>query len=123
MEYKENRTTSAAGSGGIITPEIDLTGMVVTNPDVSYRIEGENGALLFNPDTDNTLLVNPTGLSVWMFLAQPHTIDDIVAYLTTLFSDNPDPPTIKQDIEAFLYELAPDFISEVGSDATKLHSD
>ncbi|MGB8310356.1 MAG: PqqD family peptide modification chaperone [Halobacteriota archaeon] len=122
MEYKKNRTITSAETDDIIAPEINLTGMVVANATVSCRIEGEDGALLFNPDTDNTLLINPVGLSVWTFLAQPRTVDDIVSYLTTLFSDNPDHSVVKQDVETFIRELVPDFVSEVDADAAKLHS-
>ena len=122
MEYKKNRTITSAETDDIIAPEINLTGIVVANATVSCRIEGEDGALLFNPDTDNTLLINPVGLSVWTFLAQPRTVDDIVSYLTTLFSDNPDHSVVKQDVETFIRELVPDFVSEVDADAAKLHS-
>jgi len=122
MEYKKNRTITSAETDDMIAPEINLTGIVVANATVSCRIEGEDGALLFNPDTDNTLLINPVGLSVWTFLAQPRTVDDIVSYLTTLFSDNPDHSVVKQDVETFIRELVPDFVSEVDADAAKLHS-
>ena len=122
MEYKKNRTTTSAEPDENIAPEINLTGKVAANPTVSCRIEGGDGALLFNPDTDNTLLINPVGLSVWTFLAQPHTVDDIVSYLTTLFSDNPDHSVVKQDVETFICELVPDFVSEVDADAAKLRS-
>jgi len=122
MVYKKNRTITSAETDENIAPEINLTGMVVANPTVSCRIEGEDGALLFNPDSDNTLLINPVGLSVWTFLAQPRTIDDIVSYLTTLFSDNPDHSAVKRDVETFIRELVPDFVSEVDADVAKLHS-
>jgi len=122
MEYKENRAATSAKPDDTITPEINLTGMVVANPAVSCRIEGEDGALLFNPDTDNTLLINPVGLSVWTFLAQPHSVDDIATYLSRLFSNNPDHSVVKQDVETFIRELFPDFVSEVNADAARLHS-
>ena len=120
MEDNINPATATAGTSDVSVAKINLTGMVIANPVVSCRIEGEEGALLFNPDTDDTLLINPTGLSVWTFLAQPHTIDDIVSHLTMTFSGNLDRSAMKQDVETFICELAPDFISEVGADAAKL---
>ena len=57
---------------------------------------------------------------MWTFLAQPHTVDDIVSYLTMIFSDNPDHSVVKQDVETFIRELVPDFVSEVDADAAKL---
>ncbi|MGZ4846715.1 MAG: PqqD family protein [Halobacteriota archaeon] len=123
----KNRAVTSGGADDISTPKINLTGIFIANPVVSCRTEGEetegeDGVLLFNPDTDNTILINSTGLSVWTFLAQPRTIDDIVSYLSTLFGGNLDHSAVKQDVETFIPELAPDFISEVDADAAKLHS-
>ncbi len=122
MEHNVNPAKTTAGTSDVSITEINLTGMVIANPVVSCRIEGDGGALLFNPDTDDTLLINPVGLSVWKFLAQPHTIDDIVSYLIMTFSGSLDHSAVKQDVETFICELAPDFISEVDADATKLLS-
>jgi hypothetical protein len=122
MEYKEHRAATSAKTNDTITPEINLKSVFIANPVVSCRTEGEDGAVLFNPDTDDTLLINSTGLSVWTFLAKPHSIDDIVSYLTSSFGGNLDHSAVKQDVETFISELAPDFISEVDADAAKLRS-
>lgn len=53
----------------------------IVNPDVSCREEGPDGALLFNPDTDQVLIINPTGLLIWQALAQPRTLAEVVAWL------------------------------------------
>jgi hypothetical protein len=115
---EKNRAVTSDGADD--TPKINLTGIFIANPVVSCRTEGEDGAVLFNPDTDDTKLINSTGLSVWTFLAEPRIIDDIVSYLTTLFGGNLNHSAVKQDVETFILELAPDFISAV--DAAKLHS-
>jgi len=120
MEHNINPAAATAGTSDVSAAKINLTGMVIANPVVSCRIEGGEGALLFNPDTDDTLLINLSGLSVWKFLAQPHTVDDIISYLITTFSGSLDRSAVKQDVETFICELAPDFISEVGADAAKL---
>ena len=125
MEHNVNPAKTTAGTSDVSKTdiaEINLTGIVIANPVVSCRIEGDGGALLFNPDTDDTLLINPVGLSIWKFLAQPHTIDDIVSYLIMTFSGSLDHSAVKQDVETFIRELAPDFISEVNANAAKLHS-
>jgi hypothetical protein len=119
---EKNRTVTSDGADDINTSKINLTGTFIANPVVSCRTEGEDGALLFNPDTDNTILINSTGLSVWTFLAQPRTIDDIVSHLTALFGGNLDHSAVKEDVETFIPELAPDFISELDADAAKLYS-
>jgi hypothetical protein len=111
MEPDKN-STSTAGNAGNATG-ISLAGRVIANPVVSCRTEGDDGALLFNPDNDSALLINPTGILVWNFIGQPRTIDEIVEYITTLFSNNLDHAAIRKDVEAFVTDLAPDFISEV----------
>jgi len=99
----------------IPSPEkaIDLTGKIAANPVVSCRIEGDDGALLFNPDTDNTLLINPTGIFIWNFISQPRTIEEIVEYITRSYSSSPDRASVQKDVESFVTDLAPDFVSEV----------
>ena len=118
----KNRAVTSGEADDKSTPKINLKGIFIANPVVSCRTEGEDGAILFNPDTDNTIMINFTGLSVWTFLAQPHSIDDIVSYLTTLFGGNLSHSAVKKDVETFIPELVPDFISEVDADAAKLHS-
>ena len=92
---------------------VNLTGKIAANPVVSCRTEGDEGAILFNPDTDSTLLINPTGIFIWTFLDQPRTIEEIVEYITNSYSNSPDRASVKKDIESFVMNLAPDFVSEV----------
>jgi hypothetical protein len=94
------------------------TGRIMADPVVSCRLE-DGGALLFNPDTDTTLLINSSGLLVWNFLQKPRTIEDIAVYLMTHFSGFRDTPAVIQDAEAFVQDLTPDFITEDGADARK----
>jgi hypothetical protein len=55
------------------------------NSVVSCGDEGDEGAILFNPDTDDTMIVNPTGRAVWAFLAAPRSMDEIAAHITATF--------------------------------------
>jgi len=121
-QNKMNDVIITADTGEKGEPEINLTGMVVENPVVSCRIEGEDGAILFNPDTDDTLLINSTGFSIWTFLDQPRTIDDIVLYFSATFSNCPDHFTMRQEIEAFIRELVPKFVLEADVDTTESNS-
>jgi len=50
------------------------------NPVVSLREEFE-GALLYNPDTDDIVLLNETGQLIWDAIATPQTLEAISAYL------------------------------------------
>jgi hypothetical protein len=83
-------------------------GRIVADPVVSCRPE-EDGALLFNPDTDTTLLINTTGLVVWQFLKTPHTVGEITAHLMEACGAIPDKSAVRTDVEAFIHDLAPDF--------------
>jgi len=84
------------------------------NPDVSCREEGpDEGAILFNPDTDAILVINPIGLLIWEALEQPRTRDEIVAYLMESCDDVP-ADQVHADLETFFGALQPGgFVGEV----------
>ena len=52
--------------------------LYIANPDISCREEGPDGALLFNPDTDDVMVVNVTGLLIWQALAVPRTLEGVI---------------------------------------------
>lgn len=76
----------------------------VVNPDVSCREEGPDGALLFNPDTDQVAVVNPTGLLIWQALAEPHTPAEVAAALIAQ-CNNPPEGQVLQDVNEFLEQM------------------
>lgn len=86
----------------------------LANPDVSCRIEApDDGALLYNPDSDKALVINPVGLTIWQFLDQPRTNAEIVAHLQTEYEGVP-ADQVAQDLAAFFQKLLPGgFIGEV----------
>jgi len=100
------------------------------NPVVSLREEFE-GALLYNPDTDDVILINKTGRLIWDAVATPQTLEAISAYLaanTDFIAVLPNPSgggpaasaaspsarlaRIKEDITAFIGSLPSDFMVE-----------
>ena len=88
--------------------------LYIANPDVSCREEGPGeGAILFNPDSDAILVINPVGLLIWQALEQPHTQKEMVAYLLENCEDVPT-EQVAADVEAFLQTMQPGgFIGEV----------
>lgn len=83
------------------------------NPDVSCRVEGPDGALLFNPDTDDTMVLNLTGLVIWEALDRPCTPDEIIARLLERCDDVP-ADGVAGDVAEFLNALLPGgFVGEV----------
>ncbi|MBN2465604.1 PqqD family protein [candidate division WOR-3 bacterium] len=81
-----------------------------TNEVVSCVDEGEDGAMLYNPDKDDTVILNPSGRSIWALLSSPRTLNDIASSLVAAY------PCITQeqarkDAEQFLQSLVPDFVT------------
>ena len=109
---KKPENTGAKGK------KISLTGRVLADPVVSCRPE-EDGALLFNPDKDTTLLINATGLMVWDYIKKSRSIEDIAGHLMTSCGGIQDKPAVLHDVEAFVRDLMPDFIVQEGADAKK----
>jgi len=80
------------------------------NEVVSCVDEGEDGAMLYNPDKDDTVLLNPSGRSIWALLSAPRTLDEIARHLTTAYPD----VTLeqaRQDAEKFIQSLVPHFVT------------
>ena len=82
------------------------------DPVVSCRIEGDDGALLFNPDTNSSTLINPTGLFLWKYLSEPRTVEEITRYIMENFNECPDYTRIREDVIRFLSSLTSDYIKE-----------
>jgi len=85
------------------------------NPVVSFGDEGEDGAVLHNPDVDEVIIVNPTGKAIWQLLETPHTPEQIAAYLVETFQGC----TLEQaaeDVETFIQDLLPNFLETIDGD-------
>jgi len=80
------------------------------NEVVSCVDEGEDGAMLYNPDKDETVLLNPSGRVVWALLSAPRTLDEIAVQLVTSYPDVPRERALK-DAEQFIQSLVPDFVT------------
>ncbi len=79
------------------------------NEVVSCADEDEDGAMLYNPDKDESVLLNPSGRSIWALLAAPRTLDDIAAHLTAIYPDVTRDQAM-QDADKFIQSLTPDFV-------------
>ena len=72
--------------------------------------EGEDGAMLYNPDKDDTVVLNPSGRAVWVMLSEPRTLDEIAGYLATAYPSVA-PEQARKDAEQFIESLVPVFVS------------
>jgi hypothetical protein len=81
------------------------------NPVVSCGAE-EDGAVLYNPDTDDTSMVNLTGQELWSFLQTARSEGEIVDHLVRNYRD----VSVEQateDTKLFIESLVPDFLLEI----------
>ena len=80
-----------------------------TNPVVSCGDE-DDGAVLFNPDTNDTALVNLTGRALWAFLEKaPRTVDEMAAHLVKTYN-GVSARQAAEDATQFVQALGPDFL-------------
>jgi hypothetical protein len=83
---------------------ITKEGSYVINPDVVLREEDGDGALLFNPDTNDVKVINSTGLFIWKFCRKQKTTNEIINALKDSFEQVPETEVIK-DAEQFISQL------------------
>lgn len=76
----------------------------LVNPDVSFRPEDDDGAILFNADTDGLEVINPTAMEIWKTLASPRTEAEVVAGLCEAFDGAPREEVAK-DVSEFLESM------------------
>lgn len=81
------------------------------NPVVSCG-EEKDGAVLFNPDTNETAVVNVSGRMLWHFLMRPRTIEDMSFYLKEKFEDV-SLEQASEDVNRFIQDLLSDFLVEM----------
>jgi hypothetical protein len=88
-----------------------MTKHYLANPDVSC-VEEVDGALLFNPDVDRTVVLNLTGLRLWQMLQTPQTEDEMVLHLLET-TRGATPEQVSEDVAKFLSSLGPDYLQEI----------
>ena len=76
----------------------------ITNPDVVLREEDEDGALLFNPDTNQIKVLNPTGLFIWQLCDGNNNLPSIVAAMREAFDDVPE-DQVTSHVTEFIDEM------------------
>ncbi len=53
----------------------------IANPSLVLRVEFDDWALLFDPDSGDTVGLNPVGVFIWKLLDGSHTTEDILRKL------------------------------------------
>ncbi len=60
------------------------------NPSIVLREEFDDWAILFDPDSGDTLGLNPIGVFVWRHIDGAHKVEDILENLQNNFEAVPD---------------------------------
>ena len=77
---------------------------LICNPDVVLREEDPDGALLFNPDTNQIRVINTTGLFIWKHCDGKKDMLAIVNALKEAFAEVPE-MEIETQVNDFLDEM------------------
>lgn len=78
--------------------------LYIRNPDVVLREEDEDGGLLFNPDTNQIKVINPSGLLIWQMCDGTKLIPDIKKSIVESFENVPS-DKVEKEIMDFLKEM------------------
>lgn len=82
----------------------DVKDLFRRNPDVVLREEDPDGALLFNPDTNQIRVINATGLFIWKRCDGRKNLPAIVAALKKAFDGVPEKEVDKQ-VKVFVDDM------------------
>ena len=83
------------------------------NPDVVLREEDPDGALLFNPDTNQIRVLNTTGLFVWKLCDGSQDLPGIVAAMQESYDKVPEDQVADQVAEYVGDMVAAGFVGTV----------
>lgn len=74
------------------------------NPDVVVREEDEDGALIFNPDTDQIRVLNPTGFFIWNLCDGSNDLNGMILAVKNTFRDVPD-DQVSGQVEEYIEDM------------------
>jgi hypothetical protein len=77
---------------------------LIRNPDVVLREEDPDGALLFNPDTNQVLVLNTTGLFIWKHCDGYRNPPDILKAIKETFEEIPQ-AEVEANVKDFITQL------------------
>jgi hypothetical protein len=78
--------------------------LLARNPDVILREEDPDGALLFNPDTNQIRVINATGLFIWKQCDGRKDLPAIVVALKSAFDGVPE-TEVEGEVRAFIDDM------------------
>lgn len=88
----------------MVAKKIKVKVSLVRNPDVVLREEDPDGALLFNPDTNQIRVINTTGLFIWKHCDGKKDLPAIVSALKKTFEAVPE-AEVEGQVTAFVDDM------------------
>lgn len=83
------------------------------NTKVVYHVMGDE-VFILDEETDQIITLNKTGKTVWLYLDKKRSLEDIVAYIKSIYEGNG--LLIKKDITKLLTNLLKRKIITISSD-------
>jgi hypothetical protein len=77
---------------------------LIRNPDVVLREEDPDGALLFNPDTNQIRVINTTGLFIWKHCDGKKELPTIISALKKTFASVPE-AEVEGQVKVFVDDM------------------
>ena len=74
------------------------------NPDVVIHEEDPDGALVFNPDTDQIKVLNQTGFFIWQLCDGSYDMESIIARVKETFDEIPE-DQVSVQVEDYVNEM------------------
>ncbi len=84
---------------------LDESNLLVRNPDVVLREEDRDGALLYDPDTNQVRVINASGLFIWKQCDGKKKLPAIIAALKSTFEDVPE-KEVEDHVKAFVNAMS-----------------
>jgi hypothetical protein len=76
----------------------------IRNPDVVIHEEDPDGALVFNPDTDQIKVLNQTGFFIWQLCDGSHDMESIIARVQETFDEVPE-DQFSEQVQDFINDM------------------
>ncbi len=73
----------------------------LSDPDVSFRTEDDDGGLLYNAETDMLEVINPVAVEIWRYLSAPRTRAEVVGHLVEV-CEGAEREQVEKDVAEFL---------------------
>lgn len=75
----------------------------IRNPDVVFRQEFDEWAILFDPQTGNAFAINPVSAFIWKNLNGKHTLDELTILIKEEFVEIPE--NVQEDVLTFIKDM------------------